>query len=44
MAAGMASDMEVTKGDIQNVINAIDFLVDSPFVTGTSIDINGGLI
>ena len=31
-------------GDVQNIINAIDFLVDSPFVTGTSIDINGGLI
>ena len=31
-------------GKIENIINAIDFLVDSPFVTGTSIDINGGLI
>jgi NAD(P)-dependent dehydrogenase (short-subunit alcohol dehydrogenase family) len=44
MDAGMASDMDVTKGDIQNVINAIDFLVASPFVTGAAIDINGGLI
>jgi NAD(P)-dependent dehydrogenase (short-subunit alcohol dehydrogenase family) len=31
-------------GGVDNIINAIDFLVDSPFVTGTSIDINGGLI
>lgn len=38
---GLAFDGE---GDVQNIINAIDFLVDSPFVTGGSIDINGGLI
>lgn len=31
-------------GGIHNVINAIDFLVNSDFVNGASIDINGGLI
>lgn len=31
-------------GSLDNIINAIDFLVNSEFVTGTSIDINGGLI
>ena len=44
MNAGMADGMEVEKGGIHNIINAIDFLVGSDFVTGTSIDINGGLI
>ena len=42
--AGMAEGMDVKKGDPRNVVNAIDFLVESEFVTGTSIDINGGLI
>jgi len=40
---GLACDGEY-KGAIENIINAIDFLVESPFVTGTSIDINGGLL
>ena len=44
MDVGMGKDLDYIKGETQNVINAIDFLVDSPFVTGTSIDINGGLI
>ena len=44
MDAGMADGMDVKKGGIDNIINAIDFLVKSDFVTGTSIDINGGLI
>jgi NAD(P)-dependent dehydrogenase (short-subunit alcohol dehydrogenase family) len=30
-------------GDPLNIINAIDFLFNSPYITGTSIDINGGL-
>jgi len=45
MDAGMALKLPVDKrGSIDNIINAIDFLVDSDFVTGTSIDINGGLL
>ena len=45
MDAGMGHQTEVTRlGNISNIMNAIDFLVDSPFVTSTSIDINGGLI
>lgn len=43
MDAGMGQGFGDT-GDVFNIINAIDFLVDSPFVTGTSIDINGGLV
>ena len=30
-------------GDPLNIVNAIDFLFNSPYITGTSIDINGGL-
>ncbi len=30
-------------GDPSEIFNAIKFLIDSPYVTGTSIDINGGL-
>lgn len=30
-------------GDPKNILNAINFLVESDYVTGTSIDINGGL-
>lgn len=42
---GMGDGLDVPKkGDIRDIIKGIDFLVDSPFVTGTSIDINGGLI
>ena len=45
MDAGMALELPVEKrGSIDNIINAIDFLVDSDFVTGTSIDINGGIL
>lgn len=45
MDAGMALKLPVDKrGSIDNIINAIDFLVDSDFVTGTSIDINGGIL
>jgi len=47
MDVGMGVKLEPEirpRGDIQNIINAIDFLVGSEFVTGTSIDINGGLI
>ena len=43
--AGMGEGVDVPKkGNIRDIINAIDFLVKSDFVTGTSIDINGGLI
>jgi NAD(P)-dependent dehydrogenase (short-subunit alcohol dehydrogenase family) len=46
MDGGMGRRIEapLELGGIDSIINAIDFLVDSPFVTGTSIDINGGLI
>ena len=46
MAVGMTTDICIKGplGGIQNVTNAIDFLINSDFVTGTSIDINGGLI
>lgn len=30
-------------GDPKNIINAIDFIVKSDYLTGTTIDINGGL-
>ncbi len=30
-------------GDPGNILNAVKFLIDSPYHTGTSIDINGGL-
>lgn len=30
-------------GDPQNIFNAINFLINSDYITGTSIDINGGL-
>jgi len=30
-------------GDPQNILNAINFLINSDYITGTSIDINGGL-
>jgi NAD(P)-dependent dehydrogenase (short-subunit alcohol dehydrogenase family) len=31
-------------GSIDNIAHAIDFLVNADYVTGTSIDINGGLL
>ena len=30
-------------GDPKNILNAINFLIYSDYITGTSIDINGGL-
>tara|TARA_R110001592_G_scaffold119404_1_gene322417 strand:- start:14707 stop:15387 length:681 start_codon:yes stop_codon:yes gene_type:complete len=30
-------------GDPINILNAVDFLINSNYITGTSIDINGGL-
>jgi NAD(P)-dependent dehydrogenase (short-subunit alcohol dehydrogenase family) len=30
-------------GNSMNIYNAINFLFNSPYITGTSIDINGGL-
>ena len=29
-------------GDVKNIVNAITFIIDSPFVNGTSITIDGG--
>jgi acetoacetyl-CoA reductase/3-oxoacyl-[acyl-carrier protein] reductase len=31
-------------GDPSNILNAAKFLINSPYITGTNIDINGGLI
>ena len=31
-------------GNPINILNAVKFLIDSPYITGTNIDINGGLI
>ena len=46
MEVGMGTIYEQSGaiGKIDNIINAINMLVDSPFITGTSVDINGGLI
>ena len=30
-------------GDLYNITNAIDFIIKSDYITGTNIDINGGL-
>jgi NAD(P)-dependent dehydrogenase (short-subunit alcohol dehydrogenase family) len=30
-------------GDPINILNAVKFLIDSPYITGTNIDMNGGL-
>lgn len=31
-------------GDPRNICNAIDYLIKSDYITGTSIDVNGGLV
>ena len=30
-------------GDPQNIMNAVKFIIDSPYMTGSSLDVNGGL-
>lgn len=30
-------------GDPQNILNAVKFIIDSPYMTGSSLDVNGGL-
>ena len=44
MDAGMGLEYGEKRGGIHNIINAIDLLVESEFITGTSIDINGGIL
>jgi len=30
-------------GDPQNILNAVNFIISSEYLTGTSLDINGGI-
>jgi acetoacetyl-CoA reductase/3-oxoacyl-[acyl-carrier protein] reductase len=41
---GMVEDIPVKKlGDPENIFNAVEFLLKSDYITGSCIDLNGGL-